>query len=99
TPTKLFQGASEFWRRCRVEVVARVQRSIAAEAEGGSMQSVGAGLQGDVDDCAGLPAILCRRVLLDIEFLDGVDGQDGGRVAGNATSVHDCLAGVRLAVE
>src|SRR5580693_4815777 len=56
-------------------------------------------LQSHIDDSAGLPAKFCRRILLDVEFLDGVNRQDGRRVARNARSVDDALPGKRLAIE
>ena len=43
--------------RFLVEPVASVKILIAAEVVGGAMNCVGAGLQAEVYDCAGLPAI------------------------------------------
>src|ERR1017187_6022897 len=83
----------------RVKPVARIQRRVAAKGVGGAVDVIGARLQCNVDDGTGLPAVFCRRILLNIEFLNGVDGKDGRRVSSDAGSVDDALAGERLAVE
>ena len=46
------------------------------------MHGVGAGLDSDVDDRAGLPAIFGTRIFFGLEFVDGVDGNEGSRIAG-----------------
>ena len=60
---------------------------------------IGAGFEADVDDRARLPSVFGGRILLDIEFLNGVDGEDGGGVSGNAGAVDDGLTGIGFAVE
>ena len=43
------------------------------------MERVGAGFDADVDNCTGLPTVISFRAGLNVEFLDGVDGQNRGR--------------------
>src|SRR5207244_7030479 len=45
------------------------------------MHGVGAGLDSDVDDRAGLPAVFSTRIFFILEFVDGVDGNEGPRIA------------------
>ena len=62
------------------------------------MQFVCAGLYRDVYDRARLPAILRGRVFDDVEFLNGVDWENGRRITGDAGAVNNALAGKRFAV-
>ena len=82
-----------------IEIVARVQGSVAAKHECAAVQVVGAGLQSHIHDCSRLPAVFRRRILLQVEFLNRVNRKNRRRVSGDARSVHDGLAGVGLAVE
>src|SRR5215469_18170117 len=63
------------------------------------MQTVGSGFQTHVDYRSRLPAIVCRWVLLQVEFLNRVDGENGGGIARDSGTVDDGLSGVGLAVE
>ena len=61
-------------RRWRVEVVARVVLVVAVEIEGFAVQRIAAGARRDVDDRAGVPAVLgAERRVVDLEFRHGVD--------------------------
>ena len=62
------------------------------------MQSVCTRLNSDVNDRAWLPSVFSRGVLLQVEFLNRVDRENGRRVAGDSRSVNDCLPGVGLTV-
>ena len=57
----------------------------------GSMESIAAGLNADVDDGARLPAIFGARILIGLEFVDGVDGQHRSGIARGHDGVHDAL--------
>jgi hypothetical protein len=63
------------------------------------VKSISARFQRHVYDCARLPAIFRRRIFLDIEFLDRIDGQDRGGIAHNPCAVNNALTGKGLAVE
>ncbi len=63
------------------------------------MQSIGTGLQTDIDHGSGLPAVFCRRILDHIEFLDGVDRQNGGGISGDSSAVDNALARKGFAIE
>src|SRR2546425_7367757 len=76
-------GAAELFQvawilRCtdRIEEVACVQGGVAAEGVGGAVERVGPRLQPDIDDRSRLPTVFRARILLEVELLDGVDGQD-----------------------
>ena len=60
-----------------VEKVARIEDVIALEAINRAVNLVGARLQAEIDDSAGLPAILCRRMLRRVELLNRVNRQNG----------------------
>ena len=62
------------------------------------MQSVGARLQANIDLESGLPSKLCLWILLNIEFLDGVDRQESPGISGEPISVNDLLALIPLIV-
>src|ERR1700730_1615602 len=55
------------------------------------MQRIGARLQTDINDGARLPAVFRLGDLLSIELLNGVNGQDGSRIAKNARGIHHAL--------
>ena len=96
----LLEGAGQLGRGSSVEIVAGVEHvAVAAKGERGAVQAVGAGLETDVDHRSRLPSIFRGGILLDVEFLDGINGQNGGGVSGNAGPVDDRLARVRFAVE
>src|SRR2546425_8944426 len=82
-----------------IEVVARIQRGVAAKSVGATVQLIGARLQPDVNDGSGLPAVFRTRILLEVEFGDGIDGQNGRRISGDAGTVDNALAGERFTVE
>ena len=63
-----------------IEPVARVDGVVAVEVVGGTVKGIGAGLDADVDDGAGLPTVVGLGAGLNVEFLNGVDGENcGGR--------------------
>src|SRR5262249_7576504 len=90
----------EFLLRIRpsIEVVARVEDVVAMEVVSGAVEVVGTGLEAEVDDRAGFPSILGCWILLRVEFLDGVDGQDGSRRSLHAFGIDDGGAVVRVVV-
>ena len=63
------------------------------------MQAICAGLETYVDDRSRLPAIVCWRILLQIELLNGVDGKNGRRIARDPGAIDDRLSGIGLAVK
>src|SRR6202035_4942420 len=63
-----------------IEKIARVKRGFAAKCKRGAVNRVAARLDSGVDDGPGFPAKFGLRILLGIEFLNGVDGKRRGRV-------------------
>src|SRR5271165_7056153 len=63
------------------------------------MQFVGSRLQAHVDHRSRLPSVFGGRILLDVEFLNRVDGQNRRRVSGDSSAVNNRLPGIGLAVE
>ena len=96
---KLLEISRVLCLRRRIEVVAGVERCVAAESIGSSVHAVGPRLQAYVDNGSRFPAVLCGRILLEVELLDRIDRQDRGRVSGNAGTIDDALSGEGLAVE
>src|SRR5437016_1717588 len=70
-----------------VEVVARIHGSIASKNECSAVQSVGARLQPYVDHGTRLPAVFSGRILLQVEFLNGINGQNGRRIPRNTRAI------------
>ena len=67
----------------RREIVPRVQRLVTEELEAASMETVAAGLRGQVDDATVEPSEFRRRaVALDLEFLDRVDDRKERHLTG-----------------
>src|SRR3954468_12770954 len=81
-----------------VEVVPGVEHVVAVEVVAGTVEVVGAGLQSQVHNGAGLPSIFCRRILLRVELLDSVDWQNRSRCSLHAFSVDDGRAVIRIIV-
>jgi hypothetical protein len=81
-----------------IEPVARVGGAIAVEVVGGSVEVVCAGLDTDVDDGTGLPAVIGFGSGLNVEFLDRVDGQMRGGRAFDALGVDDGRAVIGVVV-
>src|SRR5205085_4501154 len=98
-PSKLLQISvllrSAYW----VVVVARVKRRVTPERIACAMNTIGSRLQPDINNRSRFPAVLSRRVLLHIEFLDGVDRQNGSRISGNTRAINDALSRKRFAVK
>ena len=83
-----------------VEIVSSIELiAIAAKGKGGAVDRVGSRLQSNIDDRARFPSIFGRRIFLNVEFLDRIDGQNGGGISGDARAVDDALAGEWLAVK
>jgi hypothetical protein len=62
------------------------------------MKPVRAGLEAHVHDRSRFAAEFRRRIGLHIEFLDGIDGQDRGRIAGWPRRIDDTLVLERLVI-
>src|ERR1700730_9843257 len=58
-----------------VEVITRIESIAAAIRVGRSVDRICAGFDSYVDGCAGLPAVFRARILLGLEFIDGVNGE------------------------
>ena len=67
--------------------------AIAAKGIGRAVDRVRAGLEADVNHCAGATAEFGGGIVFDVQFLDGIDGQDGGGVTKWQRGVGDALAG------
>src|ERR1700691_4421967 len=96
---KLFQGARSFRGERIVEIVARVQDSIAAECERRAVQRIRSRLQSHIDDCTWFPSVLGCGILLNVELLDRIDGQDGRRIPRDTPAVDNSLTGKWFAIE
>src|SRR5438552_5533095 len=70
---KLLEISRVLCLRRRIEVVAGVERCVAAESIGSSVHAVGPRLQAYVDNGSRFPAVLCGRILLEVELLDRID--------------------------
>ena len=99
TAAKLFQRSGSLGSRSDIEVVPRVHHAVAAETQTPCRAEVGAGLQSNIDDRSRLPSVFRRRIFLNVELLDRVDGQNGCRVAGDACAIDDALSGKGLTVK
>src|SRR6185437_5601424 len=75
-----------------VKEVARVEAIGAAKAVGGAMQLIGAGLEANAGDSAGFPAEFSGGVLLHIELLNSINGQQGGGITRDGGGVGDAQA-------
>ena len=80
----------------RVYEVGGVPGAIAAKGIGRAVNRVRAGLDADVDDGAGPAAEFGRGIGLDVEFLDRIDGKDGGGIAEGQRGVGNALPRERL---
>jgi len=70
---------------------------MAAKPKAVPCSEVGAHFQGHVDNAPGFQPYSARRIFLDVEFLNRVDGKDGRGVPGNARPVDNaCPSKVRL---
>ncbi len=96
---KLFECARCFGGAGDVENVAGIKRGIAAESVSAAVERVGARFQGYIYDRARFPAVLRRGIFDQIEFLNGVDGEDCRGIAGDAGAVDDALSRKWLAIE
>src|SRR5581483_5046076 len=52
-----------------------------------------------VHDRTWLPSVFRGRILLKVEFLDGINRQNGRGIAGDSRTIDNRLAGIRFAVE
>src|ERR1700722_1546174 len=87
--SKLLQGNRPLFLRWRVKVIACVPRAVASESVCGAVKAVCAGFDSNVDNCSGLPSVFGRRIFLNVEFLDGINGHQRGRITGNSWTVDD----------
>src|SRR6185369_1136180 len=60
------------------------------------MQSVGASFQSDIGDHARLPTVFGLGILLDVELLDGINGEQRCGIAGDACRINSALGGETL---
>ncbi len=60
----------------RIKKVSRIEGIVAFKVVHGAVSVVRSGFQSNVDDRSRLPAILGRRILLRVELLNGVDGEN-----------------------
>src|SRR5439155_20662754 len=67
-------------RADRIEVVAGGPGVAAAKRVTRAVIGVGSRPDSDVHNSAGVPAVLGFRIFFEVEFLDGVDGQDRGAI-------------------
>ena len=96
---ELLQRSGQLRRWGSIEIVSCVHDSVAAKTKCSAMHVVATGLQAHIHHHSGFPSVLRRGILLQIELLNRVDGQNGCRVAGNSGAVNDCLPGVGLTIE
>ena len=68
------------------------------EVVGASVNVIGSGLQSEIHDHTGFHAIVCRRTLLSVEFLDGVHREKASRSACYAGFIHDCFPVIHVVV-
>src|SRR5437879_13458724 len=92
--SKPVKQAGSSWVRRRVEEVAGVQGIAATKRRSRAVQIVVPRFDPNVHHRAGLPAVLRLGVFLHVEFLDGVDGHDGGPI-GEGTRCTGYGAGVK----
>src|ERR1700733_9181040 len=71
-----------------VEIVAGIQRIAAPEGVRSPMQTVGPGLQSNVNDRARFPSVLGRRIFNDVELLNRVDRQNGCGISLHTSAVN-----------
>src|ERR1700719_1827117 len=64
----------------RVEDVAGIEGLIAAKGVGRAVKAIGPRSNSHVYDGAGLPAVLRLGIFLQVELLDGIDGEDRGPI-------------------
>ena len=89
------RGAKLLECRRRYRIDARGAEGIArigglgvpSKGVGRAVKAVRAGLDADVDDRAFLPAIFRLGILLGVEFLDGVDGQNGAGISAAVSAI------------
>jgi hypothetical protein len=70
-----------------IENIARIQRAVAEEFEDRAMKLIRPGAGNDVDHRAAISSVFRTKLRLQIEFLDGVDGQQRRRGASNSDLV------------
>src|SRR5207302_3497738 len=67
-----------------IEEVAGVKGIASAKSVSPAVKVVGPRADSHVDGRTGLAAVLCLGIFLQVELLDGVDGQDGGPIGERA---------------
>src|SRR4029450_1230748 len=82
----------------RVEEVSRIEKAVSLKIVNGAVKLIGSGLQPKINDCAGLPSVLCVGMFLCIELLNRVNRQNRSRCSLYAFRVDYCSSIVRIVV-
>src|SRR6267142_197936 len=88
---KRITGAIRIAVYVRIEVVASIPTGRPAVRVCGPVNGIGSGFNSDVNYRARLPTVFRARILLCLEFVDGIDGQHRSRVARGHDCVHHAL--------
>src|SRR5581483_6747295 len=71
--SELLQSSGKLGIGSSIEIVAGIRHTVASEAKHCTVKRVASRLQTHIDDSAGFPAKLRRRIFLQVKFLDGID--------------------------